>query len=77
MVHQSENITFVTDLTYENDISEIYTYYPKSCTVKVLQEVGPGGGWPECEISGPKADIYEYLGQWLDTDEIDFMVYGE
>lgn len=74
----SQNITFEMDLAYENDISEVYTYFPESCSVKVLIEVGPGGDWPVCEISGPKTTIYETLEEvGFDTDDIDYLVYGE
>jgi len=73
-----DNITFEMDLAYENNISEIHTYFPKSVTVKVLIENGPGGGWPVCEISGDKNVINKALSDiGFGDNEIQFMMYGE
>ena len=74
----NQNITFEMDLAYENNISEIHTYFPESVTVKVLIENGPGGGWPVCEISGPRNDINQTLSDiGFDNDDIQSMTYGE
>ena len=62
--------SIIIDLSYENDISELYEEFAKSSIkLKVLQEEGPGGGWPEVELTGEEEDLRAWLLENHDDPE--------
>ncbi len=39
--------------------------------VEIVNEVGPGGGWPEVRLTGPEAVVAEALRKTWDIDEME------
>ena len=62
------------DLTYEETIQELFVIFDKTdIEFEVLEENGPGGGWPVCQLTADE----EVLEKWLlenycDQDDLDY-----
>ncbi len=67
--------SIVIDLAYENGISELYDMFKDTeIEFEVLNEDGPGGGWPECQLTGEKSDIRQWLiEKYCDEVYADFL----
>ena len=67
------------DLTYEETIQELYDAFEKTnIEFIVLEENGPCGGWPVCQLTADE----EVLEKWLlenycDQDDLDYFMGRE
>ncbi len=53
------NVDVVTEeISLEETIAELKTFDIKTV---VLNEVGPGGGWPELQLEGNREDLEKWL----------------
>jgi hypothetical protein len=71
--------TIVLDLAYENSIDDIYQSFENTnISMIVLNEEGPAGGWPECELTGTEENLREWLlANYCDKEDIDYILNGE
>lgn len=62
------------DLVYENDINELYELFADTdIEFKILVEVGPGGGWPICELTSDEDTLRKWLLEnYCDLEDLDF-----
>jgi hypothetical protein len=49
-----------------------------SVTKQIVEESGPGGGWPVVRLTGPAKEVFKILREQydLDDDSIAYMVGG-
>lgn len=70
-----EMVKFEVDIAFDGEnIGEMLEKLGKavpSAYVRVLELVGPGGGWPVIEVMMPKSDIRKFA-EWYDEDEVEF-----
>lgn len=66
--------TIQLDLVFENDISELYDHFANTqIDFKIIEEIGPGGGWPVCELTSDETTLRDWLiNNYCDETEIDF-----
>ncbi len=66
--------TIQLDLVYENDINELYELFADTdIEFKILVEVGPGGGWPICELTSDESTLRNWLLEnYCDPEEVNF-----
>ena len=67
-------VSIIVDLAFEDDISELHDEFAQTeIELKIVTEVGPGGGWPECELTGEESVIRKWLLEnYCDEDTADF-----
>ena len=66
--------TIQLDLVFQNDISELYDHFANTqIDFKIIEEIGPGGGWPLCELTSDETTLRAWLLEnYCDETEIDF-----
>ena len=66
--------TIQLDLAFENDISELLEHFANTeIDFKIIEEIGPGGGWPICELTSDETTLRDWLlNNYCDETEIDF-----
>jgi hypothetical protein len=74
--------TIQLDIVFEESINELYQHFAQThIKFEVIQEEGPGGGWPHAKLCQLTADE-SVLETWLlenycDSDQIDFFMGRE
>lgn len=71
--------TIVLDLAFENSFNEIFQSFENTkINMIVLNEEGPAGGWPECELTGSEEDLRVWLLEnYCDENDVDYFLNGE
>ena len=66
--------TIQLDLVFENDISELYDHFANTqIDFKIIEEIGPGGGWPVCELTSDETTLRDWLlNNYCDETQINF-----
>lgn len=72
--------TITLDLVFENDITELNKVFEgTNITMSIIQENGPGGGWPVCELTGEEEDLRQWLADnyACDDSDVEFFMGNE
>lgn len=68
--------TIQLDLVFATDINELYDLFANTeIDFKIIEEIGPGGGWPLCELTSDETTLRDWLLEnYCDESEIDFFM---